>query len=287
MRLRLPDRIIEFPRRPLIMGIVNVNDDSFSNDGTLVADDALATARAQLASGADVIDIGAESARTNRAAIPTDEEIRRFASVIDRWSEVIDGNGPRDEFQVWPPVLSANTWRPEVVEAVLRMDAVEIINDMSALPDSRNAECCAKAGAALLIMHSVGEPKVPHFHQQWDDVMGEMERFFLEKTAMAKSAGLPAEAIILDPGIDFAKQRDDNLEVYRNLSRLADFGRPVLVPVSRKTVIGEILDLPDPQDRDAGTIACIASSMARGGHIFRVHNVEAAWLAVKTLHALA
>ncbi len=286
MRLCLPDRTIEFPRRPLIMGIVNVNDDSFSNDGTLVVNDALATARAQVASGADVVDIGAESARTNREAIPVDEEIRRFASVIDRWNEVIDGNKPIDQSQVWPPVLSANTWRTEVVEALLRMDAVEIINDMSALPDGRNAELCAKVGAALLIMHSVGEPKVPHFHQRWDDVMGELQRFFSEKIALAKSAGLPAEAIILDPGIDFAKQRDDNLEVYRNLNRLADFRRPLLVPVSRKTVIGEILDVPDPKNRDAGTIACIAASMNRGGAIFRVHNVEAAWQAVKTLEAI-
>ena len=88
--------------------------------------------------------------------------------------------------QVWPPVLSANTWRPEVVEGVLRMGKVEIVNDMGALPDDRNAKSCALHGAALLIMHSVGEPKIPHFHQQWADVMGEMERFFEEKIELAR-----------------------------------------------------------------------------------------------------
>ncbi|MCB1131094.1 MAG: dihydropteroate synthase, partial [Verrucomicrobiae bacterium] len=93
-------------------------------------------------------------------------------------------------------------------------------------------------------------------------------------------------SVVLDPGIDFAKQRDDNLQVYRELGRLTRFGRPLLVPVSRKTVIGEVLGIDDPRERDAGTIACIAAAMERGGSIFRVHNVEAAWQSVKTLHAL-
>lgn len=283
MLLRLPDRVVDFPRRPWVMGIVNVNDDSFSGDGSLAAEDAIATARAQIAAGADVIDIGAESARTNRQAIPVDEEVRRFRSVVDRWEEITAGLAPRDSDQAWPPVLSANTWRPQVVEAVLGMGGVGIINDMGALPDDTNARLCAAAGAALLVMHSVGEPKVPHFHQRWPDVVGEMERFFVEKIRLATAAGLTAESIILDPGIDFAKQRDDNLTIYQQLARLAALERPVMVPVSRKTVIGETLDLPDPRDRDAGTIACIASAMRRGGAIFRVHNVEAAWQAVKTL----
>ena len=286
MQLRLPNRVLKFPRRPLVMGIINVNDDSFSGDGSLAADDAVAMARAQIAAGADVIDIGAESARTNRAAIPEAEEILRFQSVIARWPEMVADTAPRDDAQVWPPALSANTWRPAVVKAVLQMEGVEMINDMGALPDATNARLCAEAGAALLIMHSVGEPKVPHFDQHWADVMGELERFFTEKIKLATEAGLPEDSIFLDPGIDFAKQRDDNLTIYKHLGRIAALGRPVLVPVSRKTVIGETLELPDPRDRDAGTIACIATSIARGGSIFRVHNVEAAWQAVKVLDAV-
>lgn len=268
------------------MGIVNVNDDSFSNDGSLSADDAIRTIRAHIICGADVVDVGAESARTNRAAIPVDEEVRRFASVLDRWNEVTEGLEPRDDAQIWPPVLSANTWRSEVVEAVLQTGKVELVNDMSALPDATNARLCAEAGTALLIMHSVGEPKVPHVHQQWRDVIREIERFFLEKIRIATEAGLPADAILLDPGIDFAKQRNDNLAIYRNLRSFAAMGHPVLVPVSRKTVIGEVLELPDPRDRDAGSMACIAASIARGGSVFRVHHVEAAWQTVKTLTAI-
>lgn len=286
MRLRLPERVIEFPRRPLVMGIVNVNDDSFSGDGTLDFEAALELAQAQVRAGADMIDVGAESARTNRLAVPVEEEIRRFRGFLDLWEEVWSCVDPRDSEQVWPPVLSANTWRPEVVEAVLRMGKVELVNDMGALPDDRNARFCADHGAALLIMHSVGEPKIPHVHQQWGDVMGEMERFFEEKLALAGAAGLSEESVVLDPGIDFAKQRDDNLTVFRELERLQRFDRPVLVPVSRKTVIGEVLGLPEPKDRDAGTIACIAAAMARWAQIFRMHNVDAAWQAVKVLHGM-
>lgn len=286
MRLRLPRRVIEFPRRPLVMGIVNVNDDSFSGDGTLDIEAAVEIARAQVRAGADVIDVGAESARTNRGAVPVEEEIRRFSGFLEYWEDVWTGVPPRDDEQVWPPVMSANTWRPEVVASVLETGKVELVNDMGALPDDRNARLCALHGAALLVMHSVGEPKIPHLHQQWTDVMGEMERFFEEKLALAETAGLPEDAVVLDPGIDFAKQRDDNLTVFRDLGRLQRFGRPVLVPVSRKTVIGEVLGLPDPRDRDAGSVACISAAMARGAGIFRVHHVEAAWQAVKVLRAV-
>lgn len=286
MRLRLPERVIEFPRRPLVMGIVNVNDDSFSGDGTLDFEKAIKLARSQVAAGADVIDVGAESARTNRVAVPVEEELRRFRGFIERWEGVWTEIEPRDKAQVWPPVLSANTWRPEVVEGVLRMGKVEIINDMGALPDDRNAKSCALHGAALLIMHSVGEPKVPHFQQQWADVMSEMERFFEEKLEHAQAAGLPDDAVILDPGIDFAKQREDNLTVFRELERLHRFGKPVLVPVSRKTVIGEVLGLQNPTERDAGTVACISAAINRGARILRVHQVEAAWQAVKVLDAI-
>lgn len=286
MNWRLPGREIVFPRRALVMGIVNVNDDSFSGDGTLDIGAALALARRQVEEGADVIDVGAESARTNRAAIGVAEEIRRFRAFLEAWPAALTGATPRDEAQVWPPVLSANSWRPEVVEAVLPL-GVEFLNDMGGLPDERNARLCAAAGVSLLLMHSVGEPKVPHFHQQWEDVMGEMGAFFEEKIALALAAGMPREALVLDPGIDFAKQRDDNLRVYRELERLQRFGLPLLVPVSRKTVIGEVLGISEPRERDAGTVACIAAAVRRGAAILRVHDVRAAWQAVKVLDAMA
>ena len=284
MRLSLPQRHIDFPRRPLLMGIVNVNDDSFSGDGTLDFGEALAQAKAQIEAGADIIDVGAESARTNREAIPVGEELRRFTGFLEGWQGVIESAKPRDNEQLWPPMLSTNTWRPEVIEQLLPMGGIELLNDMSALPDGRNASTCAKHGVALLIMHSVGEPKVAHTHKQWKNVMASIKTFFEEKIAMAKAAGLDDTRMVLDPGIEFAKQCDDNLTVYRELGQLQDFGLPVLVPVSRKTVIGEVLGIKEPKDRDAGTLACIAASMERGAQMFRVHNVDAAWQAVKVLH---
>ena len=286
MRWQLPNREIVFSRRPLVMGIVNVNDDSFSGDGTLDFAAAAAMAGGQLQAGADVIDVGAESARTNREAITVAEEIRRFLGFLDRWDETWQSVQPRDEVQIWPPVLSVNSWRPEVIEAVLESGQVDLVNDMSGLPDDRNARLCAAAGASLLIMHSKGEPKIPHVHQQWPDVMAAMEAFFEDKLGLAQRAGLPPERVILDPGIDFAKQRDDNLTVFREMGRLLRFGRPLLVPVSRKTVIGKVLDLPEPTARDAGTVACMVAGMQRGGSIFRVHNVPAAVAAVAIIHAL-
>lgn len=268
------------------MGIVNINDDSFSGDGTLDFPEAAEISRRQIREGADIIDVGAESAGTKRAAISINEEIARFRTFLAHWPDVVARSEPRDDEQLWPPVLSINTWRPEVAAAILIDPQVELLNDMGGLPDARNAEICAATGVSLLIMHSVGEPKVAHTQQRWDDVMASMERFFSGKIQLACDAGMAVEAIIIDPGIDFAKQREDNLTVLRELGRLCVFGRPVLVPLSRKKVIGETLGLPDPRDRDAGTVACIVTSVQRGAAILRVHNVTAAWQAVKMMDVL-
>ncbi|HEY2573798.1 MAG TPA: dihydropteroate synthase [Verrucomicrobiaceae bacterium] len=285
---------ISFPRRPLVMGIVNLNDDSFCGDGTLDVALALDQAALMLRDGADIIDIGAESARTNRGPISIDEEIRRLRAFVEQWprqsargeTQSAKGKAQSDDSDALRhapcAMLSVNTWRSEVVKEILPLGG-DILNDLSALPDARNAELCAQHGAALVIMHSIGLPKVPHTRVRYDDIMDSLDVFFEKKMALARTAGLNEEQIILDPGIDFAKQRDDNLRVYRELDRLHRFGRPILLPVSRKTVIGEVCGLENPLDRDAGTIACIAAGLRRGAQIFRVHHVAAAAQAVTTL----
>jgi dihydropteroate synthase len=269
------------------MGIVNINDDSFCGDGTLDPSAALTQARDQLLAGADVIDIGAESARTNRGPISVQEEVARLLPFLHAWPAQLKSlpAAPWDSEQLWPPLLSINTWRSEVVEQVLPVGG-DLLNDISALPDARNAQLCAQHGAALLIMHSKGEPKVPHTHVAYADVMQELRDFFSEKIRLAQEAGLTAEQILLDPGIDFAKQREDNLTIYRELSQLEEFRRPILLPVSRKTVIGQVLKQSAPLSRDPGTVACISAGMSRGAHCFRVHNVAAAAQTVKMLHTL-
>jgi dihydropteroate synthase len=287
MILRARDRLIEFPRRPLVMGIVNVNDDSFCGDGTLDATKALAQAKEMLKEGADIIDLGAESARTNREAISVEEEVRRLRPLVSAFPGMVASVRPPEpeSDQLWPPLLSINTWRSEVVEKVLPLGG-DLLNDINALPDDTNARLCAQHGAALLIMHSIGQPKVPHTHVGYADVMTALRNFFEDKIELALAAGLPREQIVLDPGIDFAKQCADNLTIYRELEQLHRWQRPILLPVSRKTVIGEVLGLDNPNDRDAGTIACIAAGMNRGAHLFRVHNVRAAVQATRMLNVV-
>lgn len=273
MIFRARQHVIEFPRRPMVMGIVNINDDSFCGDGTLDPTAALAQAEQQLRDGADIIDIGAESARTNRQAISVEEEIDRLKPFLAKWPELRAHHNT--------PLLSINTWRSDVIAEVLPHGG-DIINDISGLPDAFNAKLCAEHGAALLIMHSVGQPKVAHTHVTYESIMDTLDRFFEQRIVMAESVGLSRESILLDPGIDFAKQRDDNLTIYRELERLHRFDRPILLPVSRKTVIGDVLGVP-ALERDAGTVACISSGMTRGAQIFRVHNVKAAAQAVRML----
>ncbi|MBN8418916.1 MAG: dihydropteroate synthase [Verrucomicrobia bacterium] len=258
------------------MGIVNINDDSFCGDGTLDPGMALAQAKQQLQDGADIIDIGAESARTNREAISVQEEIDRLLPFLEKWPELAA--------RFHAPLLSINTWRSDVIAEVLPHGG-DLINDISGLPDAFNAKLCAEHNAGLLIMHSIGQPKVPHTHVKYDRIMDTLDHFFEQRLVLAESVGLPRENIVLDPGIDFAKQKEDNLTIYRELQRLHRFGRPILLPVSRKTVIGDVLGL-HALDRDAGTQACIAAGMHRGAQIFRVHHVKAAVQTVKMLWAV-
>lgn len=268
------------------MGIVNINDDSFSGDGTLDVEAALHQALQMVLDGADIIDVGAESARTNRSAIAVREEIDRLTPFIEAFAVACEELEPRDEMQIWPPLLSVNTWRPEIVEAVLKTGKVDIINDIGGLVDDTNARLCFEFNASLLIMHTVGEPKVPHLTQRYDDVWETMLEFFEDRVARARHIGLTDDQIILDPGIDFAKQRDDNLAIYRDLERLVDFDLPVLLPISRKTVIGEVLGIDNPADRDAGTIACLVRGLVARADIFRVHQVKAVADSVRVIAAI-
>jgi dihydropteroate synthase len=266
--------------RPLIMGILNINGDSFSGDGRVDTGWALGRALEMVASGADIVDVGGESARTNRLPVSEEEEWQRIAPFLERFPALVQGAHPRDDSRVFPPLLSVNTWRTGVAARALEAGC-DLLNDMSALPDDTHARLCAKSGAGLLIMHSKGEPKVPHTRVEYPDVMAELVEFFQSQTALALAAGMPRESLVLDPGIDFAKQAGDNLRILRELPRLTRLGFPVLLPVSRKGTIGRVLGIENPADRDAGTIACLVAGTLRGAAIFRVHNVGAAWLALR------
>ncbi len=268
------------------MGILNINDDSFSGDGRLDPVWALNRAAELTSLGADIIDVGAESARTNRAPISCEEEIRRLLPFLEGFDAVVATVPPRDATQVYPPLLSINTWRPEVAGPVMARGG-HILNDMGALPVPANAIVCAETGAALLIMHSLGAPKEKHTHVGYENVIASLTDFFREKLAMAGAAGVSEESTILDPGIDFAKQAPDNLRILRETGLLAGLGRPVLLPISRKSVIGRVLGVTDPIERDPATAACLVAGALRGASIFRVHHVEMAWRVLVSMEKLA
>jgi dihydropteroate synthase len=285
MILRMRDQVVTFPRRPLVMGIVNISDDSFSGDGSLEVERAIGTAQGHVTAGADIIDVGGESARTNRPEISEEKESARILPFVNRFHECHDGKKPMDAIQIFPPLLSINTWRPGVAKATLRVGG-HLLNDLSALPTDQNARIAANYGTGLLIMHSIGLPKQRHTDIRYADVLRTLESFFEQKMKEAIAAGVVREAIVLDPGIDFAKQKSDNLRIYRELPSLKQFERPILLPVSRKTVIGDVLGIVDPVDRDAGTIACVVAGTLRGASIFRVHNVRAVVQALRVIYPI-
>ena len=279
MILRIREKTLDFSNRTMVMGIININDDSFSGDGTLDQYKAMQMALEKVDQGADIIDVGAESARTNRGPITINEEIDRLIPFIDAFHS-FNWNEERKK-----PLLSINTWRPEVTKKIVPL-GIDILNDIGALNQSDNAEICAKHGSALLIMHSIGLPKEPHLGQKYENIIDEINIFFEKKIQFAESVGLKREQIILDPGIDFAKDCKDNLKILKDLNIFQKHGRPILVPVSRKTVIGEVLGIDDPNERDAGTVACSVSSILRGASILRVHNVIAASQTVRMISSL-
>ena len=278
--LRARGRAIPAGGRPLLMGILNINDDSFSGDGRIDSGWALTRAIEIVASGADIVDVGGESARTNRAPVSEDEEWRRIAPFLENFPALLKEARPLDDGQVFPPLLSVNTWRTGVAARALQAGC-DLLNDMSGLPDATHARLCAEHGAALLIMHTKGEPKIPHVDVEYPDILAELEEFFESKISLACAAGLARESLVLDPGIDFAKQTGDNLRIFRELPRLTRFGCPILLPISRKSTIGRVLGIKNTSDRDAGTIACLVAGALRGASIFRVHNVRAARLALR------
>ena len=186
MKLIARHHVIEFPRRPLVMGIINLVQDSFSGDGITDPGLAMQRARQMIADGADIIDVGGESAGTKRAAMSEQEEIDRLCPFIAGFTA---------EQNATP--LSINTWRPNVARTALAIGG-DILNDISGLQSDENARICAQHCAALLIMHTVGEPKVRHTHVRYDDVMQTLEDFFEEKIALAVSAGMARDVIIID-----------------------------------------------------------------------------------------
>ena len=247
--------------RPLIMGVINITPDSFSDGGRCFDHrDAIDQARALAAAGADILDIGGESTRPFAEPVPLEEELRRVLPVI----QAIAG-------ELATPI-SIDTYKARVADAALKAGA-SMINDISALRfDPEMAPLAARAGAPVALMHMQGTPRDMQRHPHYDDLMGEIKAFLRERRDFALSQGIPQELIVLDPGIGFGKTFQHNLEIINNLDAFLDLGCPVLIGPSRKAFIGHLLNLPNGEVRDVGTLAAIAISALKGARIVRTHN---------------
>jgi len=249
--------------RPMIMAVVNATPDSFSDAGQYATLEArMERVREVMDEGADIVDIGGQSAITGVPEISEDEEIERISPVI-AW--VVTNTDA---------VVSVDTYRPRVARAALEAGA-HIINDISGLLHPEVADVVAAAGSGYILMHNRGRPKVrltdPNLYE---DVTADVLEFMDARLATLEAAGVTRDQVIVDPGPDFAKTPAQTVDVLRNIGALADYARPILLPVSRKDFIGAITGRP-PRERLSGTLAAIAHTLTvtRSG-IYRVHDIR-------------
>ncbi|HJS24932.1 MAG TPA: dihydropteroate synthase [Pyrinomonadaceae bacterium] len=266
----IKDRSLPIGERTLIMGILNVTPDSFSDGGHFFSiDDALSHADQMIAEGADIIDVGGESTRPGGEPVSIDEEIKRVVPVIEAL------------VQRTKVPISVDTTKSEVARAALDAGAA-IVNDISALRfDFYVADAVARAGAGLVLMHSRGTPATMHRLPPVADIMHEVTHSLRASINMAERRGVKRESIVIDPGIGFGKTQEQNLELIAGLDQLiAAFpDYPLLIGTSRKSFIGRILadesgTPAPPEDRLHGTMATITASILHGAHIVRVHDVK-------------
>jgi dihydropteroate synthase len=262
-RIRARDRILDLGSRTLVMGILNVTPDSFSDSG-MHFEPARAIERAwRIAEeGADILDIGGESTRPGAQGVSAEDELRRIVPVMD----ALAGS--------YPLPISIDTSKSEVGRAALERGAA-LVNDVRALGmDPALGEAAAACHAGVILMHMRGEPRTMQKLPPSPDILGELEEWAGMAVARAQNLGVARDAIVLDPGIGFGKTADQNLEILRNLDRLAAAGFPILVGTSRKSFIGRILGDPKA-DRTWGSAAATAAAILFGAHMVRVHDVAA------------
>lgn len=264
--LTLRDRTFCWGRQTYLMGVLNVTPDSFSDGGQFsTLDSALTQAHKMVADGADFLDIGGQSTRPNAEDVTLDEELDRVIPVIEALRQ-------REEFSQVP--ISVDTTRSQVANAAIAAGA-DLINDISgATFDAAMLSTVAKLGVPIVLMHIRGTPKTMQTLTDYEDLIGEMLQFLEARIQAAIAAGIDRSQIIIDPGIGFAKKAAQNLEILRQLPAFRSLECPVLVGVSRKSFIGQILNQPDPQRRGWGTAAACVSAIVGGTDILRVHDVS-------------
>jgi dihydropteroate synthase len=263
--LRAGEHTIELGRRSWLMGVVNASPDSFSDDGSArTLERRLGLAHELVAAGADILDVGGESARTDIPPVSVEQEIERVVPLVERIVATMQ------------TIVSVDTYKPPVAAAAIAAGAT-IVNDVSGLRDPELARVCARTGAALVLMHTRAAPKQrlqdPDLYGE--DIAGEVLAFLRERVELATAAGVAQEQLILDPGPDFAKTPAQTIALLADVQRLHELERPLLMAISRKDFIGALTSRP-PRERGAGTLAALAHGVDQGAHIFRLHDIAAA-----------
>lgn len=275
MLLRARHFEFRFPRPALIMGVVNVTPDSFSDGGQFLnARQAIAQALRLVEEGADILDIGGESTRPNATPVPEDEELRRVLPVIRELTPAIG------------IPISIDTMKPAVACAALEAGA-SVINDVAAhRTDASMAELARESGAAYVVMHMRGTPATMQRDPRYDDVLDEVGKFFAERLHRLAEAGVNADQIILDPGIGFGKGLEHNLELLAGLGRFRTYARPLLIGASRKAFIGQVTGAGEAAERLPGSLACACAAVTAGAQIIRSHDVAATRQALRMMEAI-
>ncbi|HYZ03992.1 MAG TPA: dihydropteroate synthase [Rubrobacter sp.] len=250
---------------PVVVGILNVTPDSFSDGGDFLDPEVAADqAATMLDEGADMLDVGGESTRPGSDPVSQEEEIRRVVPVLERILSA------RPE-----AVISIDTYRSGTATAALEAGA-SLVNDVTALRgDPRMVSVVEGAACPVILMHMQGEPKTMQKEPHYEDVVGEVRDFLAERAEYAVAAGVRPENVIVDPGIGFGKNLEHNLALLRNLDAVVDLGFPVLIGSSRKRFIERITGVQEARDRVSGTVATTVLAYERGATFFRVHDVRA------------
>ncbi|MDO8263387.1 MAG: dihydropteroate synthase [Gallionella sp.] len=258
--------------RPLVMGIVNVTPDSFSDGGQHFQHDAaLAHAQQLIAEGADIIDIGGESTRPGAQPVGVQEELDRVLPIIE-------------SLRGAPAPISIDTCKPQVMQAAIAAGA-QMVNDINALQDTAAMNAVAAGNVAVCLMHKQGNPQTMQTQPQYQNVVAEIGEFLRERIAAAEAAGIGHERIVIDPGFGFGKTLAHNLDLLRHLDKLRELGVPVLAGLSRKSMLGALTGR-EAGDRVAASVAAALIAVQRGASIVRVHDVRETVDALKVWNAV-
>jgi dihydropteroate synthase len=259
-------------RRTLVMGVVNVTPDSFSDGGHFLrADDAVAQAVRLAEEGADYLDIGGESSRPGAEEISEQGELDRVAPVIERLRREVD------------VPLSIDTYKPRVAAACLALGA-RVVNDITGLEDPEMVRVIREADAGVVIMHMRGRPRTMQRDVQYEDLVGEIRAFLADRVGRAREAGI--EHVAIDPGLGFGKTAAHNFELLRRLHEFAFLDLPILIGPSRKSFLGSLPSALPPEQRLEGTLAAVAVAVMNGASIVRVHDVAETKRTVEVVDAI-